>query len=424
MIYDTKYLLDIFNKDCNGTALKVSDGEELREYIADSLHTAEVISAFSELRLKLSSAFNLDTVSFVTGNGTSMYAGSNDTRRFDLAAYTLDPDYNLIKAEVDHIKSSDMETALNQLNILCEQKKIVGETSLYVQYQKLITAIKADLIDSFVNSIDYNKLFAHDILFRKLRSFGCINRVNIFTANYDLAYEYALDRLDIDYNDGFSGFVNRKFSPKELESSHILTLDKFHGSVNWVDDATSIGSDSIKEVQPRFVEIIVKDKDGKNVKELKVEMEANTEHVLIYPTSNKLYQTYSAPYSELMRFMLDRFEAKRNVIIVVGYKYGDDHINEIMVKALANPGNVFWFLDFDEDPGNSFINNMKKLSVSMPNINILSGNILADFPTFVKYIIPATYEKTDEERIAELLMNITGGGRGSSTITSTAAASA
>ena len=56
---------------------------------------------------------------------------------------------------------------------------------------------------------------------------------------------------------------------------------------------------------------------------------------------------------------------------------------------------------------NDFINNMKKLTDQLPNINILSGHILADFQIFVKYIVPATYEKTDEEMIIDLLKKVT-----------------
>ena len=42
-----------------------------------------------------------------------------------------------------------------------------------------------------------------------------------------------------------------------------------------------------------------------------------------------------------MRHMLDEMEIGKNVIIVMGYKYGDDHINEILFKALENPNNIW-----------------------------------------------------------------------------------
>src|SRR5690606_21408312 len=41
-----------------------------------------------------------------------------------------------------------------------------------------------------------------------------LRRANIFTANYDLAFEYAFDRLGVHYIDGFAGFHKRYFKPE------------------------------------------------------------------------------------------------------------------------------------------------------------------------------------------------------------------
>lgn len=121
---------------------------------------------------------------------------------------------------------------------------------------------------------------------------------------------------------------------------------------------------------------------------------------------NKLYQTYSTPYSELMRYMLNEMVTERNVILVMGYKYGDEHINEILYKALQNPQNVFYFFQYGETIGCNFIDDMIRLSESMPNINVISGKILASFDWFVKFLLPATLEKSDEERALELLQKV------------------
>ena len=106
-----------------------------------------------------------------------------------------------------------------------------------------------------------------------------------------------------------------------------------------------------------------------------------------------------------MRFMLDKFESVRNLIIVIGYKYGDEHINEILTKALANPGNVFFFFEYDENHSD-YIEKMTAPSLSMPNVNVLTGNIMGDFTNFVKYMVPAAVEKTDEEKAVELLRKV------------------
>ena len=49
---------------------------------------------------------------------------------------------------------------------------------------------------------------------------------------------------------------------------------------------------------------------------------------------------------------------------------------------------------------------MKSLADSMPNINILTGRVLADFKIFVMYMLPATSEKTDQEKAIEFLQKV------------------
>ena len=93
-------------------------------------------------------------------------------------------------------------------------------------------------------------------------------------------------------------------------------------------------------------------------------------------------------------------------VILIGYKYGDDHINEILFKTLENPNNIFYFFLYNPDEQGEFIDQLKRLSDSMPNINILTGKVLADYKTFVKYILPATPEKTDQEKAIELLQKV------------------
>ena len=49
---------------------------------------------------------------------------------------------------------------------------------------------------------------------------------------------------------------------------------------------------------------------------------------------------------------------------------------------------------------------MRELGRNIPNINILSGKVLASFDVFVKYILPAVDEKTDEEQVLNLLQKV------------------
>lgn len=385
MIYRNK---DFYEKIKNGSTPITDDAAFLSLLKSGSIADETLLETFSDFRLGIGKNLKLDNICFLMGNGCSIYAGSKSTLDFKMSD-ALDADtYSKIKDIDDHLSGNPLEEQLNDLLTIRDYFHIMGDSNEAIIIDA-ITALKKYLLSNYVNSVKYKELSLHEILFLKLRSFGCLNKVKLYTANYDLTLEYILDKLSIEYADGFSGFVNRKFDPRSLERGNSVKLIKFHGSVNWIYD---FDENAIKEVQPHFTP------DGK------VDVE-DAEHVLIYPTKQKLYQTYNAPYSELMRNMLDGFEANRNVIFVLGYKYGDEHINEILVKALTNPNNIFYFFDYGGGTKGScdFVDRIIKLSESTNNINILLGSFLGDFATFVKYMLPATEEKTDQERLLELL---------------------
>lgn len=397
MIYDSKYIIEKLNEKLKEEHHLSSEQDLLNllqsqkdddGYVGADTHlpTKDLLVAFSDLRLKLAEHMKLDDVLFLLGNGASIYAGSQDTRQFKLEEYKTK--YAGLSSIIDEVgKLCGIEDQLNALITVRSYYNLVKDEKNEKLVSNLIDEIKGVLIDSFVNSVDYRKLSLHEIFLLKLRTFGCLRRTDIYTPNYDLAFEYSLDKLAIEYKDGFSGFVNRLFDPRTLQGKDKTGLIKIHGSVNWI-----VEEGKVKEFQPKF-------KDGKVIID-------DTAPVLIYPTSHKLYQTYSTPYSELMRHMLDEMETGKNVVIVLGYKYGDDHINEILFKALENPNNIFYFFLYNPDEQGAFINQLKQLADNMPNINILTGKILADFKTFVKYILPATPEKTDQEKAIELLQKV------------------
>ena len=384
MIYESEYIY---------TQLKeipdISSEEEFIKYLKDNdVNDERLLESFSNLRLGLGESFKLDNFSFLFGNGCSVYAGSKSTLDFRIKDVIVNNEFEDIEDVLHSISNLGMESQLNALITIRDYYQLTSDSKKASKVAKLIAQVKNILLNDFVNSIDYSKLSYHAMFLLKLRAFGCLSKVKIYTTNYDLAFEYMLDKLSIEYSNGFSGFVNRKFDPKALQNKELTELIKVHGSVNWFYDEYD---NVIKEFQPRFINNQVVIDESKQV--------------LIYPTSEKLYQTYNEPYSELMRNMLNNFESNRNVIIVLGYKYGDEHINDILYKAVANPNNIFYFFDYNND-NCDFIKKMKSLSNDIHNINILCGKFLASFETFVKYILPATAEKTDQERALELLQKV------------------
>jgi hypothetical protein len=155
----------------------------------------------------------------------------------------------------------------------------------------------------------------------------------IFSTNYDLFSERALDKLGIAYCNGFSGVIDRSFNPatfkyalaEQLDVSsrkwavvdNYLYLCKLHGSVNWIANAGS-GIYGIREVQAPVA-------DG------------TQERTLIYPSPLKHHATLASPYTDLFREFQSRIVREQTILVTLGYSFGDEHINAIIHQALTVP---------------------------------------------------------------------------------------
>ncbi len=138
--------------------------------------------------------------------------------------------------------------------------------------------------------------FYRKLLYRNLN----LPKANIFTTNYDLYSETALDRLGIHYVNGFSGGIHKYFNPTifnyalsekmDLSQSKWNVIDNFfylykvHGSVNWVSDQESSKLFRIREIQ---------DISYDNLKK--------KENIMIHPTPLKYNASFGSPYSDLFR---------------------------------------------------------------------------------------------------------------------------
>ena len=90
--------------------------------------------------------------------------------------------------------------------------------------------------------------------------------INVFTTNYDLYNEKALDSLGFYYNNGFSGTYNRKFNPMSYSYafvenmnlnkgvwqpvSNFYNLFKIHGSITWVSENEEIHERNHEFIKP------------------------------------------------------------------------------------------------------------------------------------------------------------------------------
>lgn len=154
--------------------------------------------------------------------------------------------------------------------------------------------------------------------------------VEIFTTNYDLLLEQALESIQMPYFDGFVGSRKSFFDLRAVEENlippHWTRLWKIHGSINWY-----LENEGSKKRVHRSSEI--KDKASH----------------LIYPSHLKYEESRKMPYLALIDQLSRFIRKKSSLLILCGYSFNDGHINDTILNALkANPTAMVLGLMFDE----------------------------------------------------------------------------
>jgi hypothetical protein len=257
--------------------------------------------------------------------------------------------------------------------------------------------IKANLTR---NKGHYHEKFIKKILQRPLN----LKRSNIFTTNYDLAFEYAFDKLGVHYISGFSGFQKRNFKPETFEYDiffpgsttqgkvqkieKVLKYYKIHGSLTWVkENPTPNNVYGISEVPIE-----------------QIRTGGGYENLMIYPTTSKKSFTLDFPYSELFRQFSASISQHQSTLITYGYSFSDEHINDLIYQALTIPSFTLIIIDFTGTKGSAEILKLKELND--PRIIIIQGEQLGSFPFFVETLLPDLIEANTYERITETLKKV------------------
>ena len=154
--------------------------------------------------------------------------------------------------------------------------------------------------------------------------------------------------------DGFVGTTRRVFRPESYEQDlyfpaettegrvhrfdRVLHLYKLHGSITWIAEPPSLDNPyGVATTHCRA---------------------SDTDRLLIYPTPAKVGETLGMPYAELFRRFAGAVARPQSVLFVVGYGFGDEHVNAIIRQALAVPS--FTLVVIDPEPKNCFVKALRK----------------------------------------------------------------
>lgn len=224
-------------------------------------------------------------------------------------------------------------------------------------------------------------------------------QVNLFTTNIDVLMETSLERLLIEYNDGFSGKFNPTFSSAHFKKSiqqrslhfdHIseipvFNIIKIHGSVTWqLSDNKITFAHSLNHIEESTTS-----KTGKDF------LEPYKKILVVNPEESKhLESVLNLYYYELLRMYSSELEKENATLFIVGFSMDDKHIKEITLRAAkANPTLRIFVCCSQGSKGKM---QTKLEVVQHPNIQILTPNTEEEKFTldcFSKFILRKVVEK-------------------------------
>lgn len=180
----------------------------------------------------------------------------------------------------------------------------------------------------------------------------------IFTTNYDLIFEKALESVRVPYFDGFVGSYEPFFWQESVENivrknditQSWIRLWKIHGSLSWFWK-TNENQNSQKVIRLGKIE--------------KIEEEKN--EIVIYPSKDKYDSSRRQPFlvyfDRLKNYLLDG----ELLFVFSGYSFLDQHINEIIFTCMRqnNRLNVIVFFYSDSE-----VERMQKMSTGYFNLSV------------------------------------------------------
>ena len=261
--------------------------------------------------------------------------------------------------------------------------------------------------ENIKNKRDNELLEVYKTFYKKLLTRNStLPRLNIFTTNYDLYSERAMDSLGIHYANGFTGGISKYFNPTifnyalaekmDLSQSKWNVIDNFfylykiHGSVNWVENDDEGKLFKIQEIQDPTFDIL-----------------ENKPTVMIHPTPLKYNASLGSPYSDLFREFQKKLMQNNNILVTIGYSFSDEHINNLIFQAFTIPS--FRLIIIGSEKQSETIEKLYNLDDS--RIWIIGGKnkeneSLHYFKGFVNEILPDLTNEDLDKKLESTINNL------------------
>jgi len=227
--------------------------------------------------------------------------------------------FSLIEKDV---AQENIEMVLSRVRSLAE---VLGKTQVHKYDSSDYSQLNDNICREIKNVVDQPLIEGDNPYSRIVSWISGINRkhaVEIFTTNYDLLMEEALERASSPYFDGFSGSRQSFFDPASISSNDLpprwSRLWKLHGSINW-------------------------SKNGDHV----IRTNSVSTGEMVYPSHIKYDQTQSAPFSSMFERLKEFLLEPDTLLITTGFSFADAHISSRLDECLsANPSTAVFAFQF------------------------------------------------------------------------------
>lgn len=230
--------------------------------------------------------------------------------------------FDAIAAE---LKDKNIELILSRVRVLAE---VIGQTSIHgldaegyyglsVKICKIIKEVVSKGLPETENPYSHLISWINGIN----RDFA----VEVFTTNYDLLIEEAMERSRTPYFDGFTGSKSAFFDPSTISSNDLpsrwIRLWKLHGSINW----------------------------SRNEKGEVIRQQGEEDGSMVYPSHVKYDQTQAAPFSSMFERLKNFLLEPDSLLITTGFSFADAHITAKLDECLSeNPSSAILALQYQD----------------------------------------------------------------------------
>lgn len=259
--------------------------------------------------------------------------------------------------------AGDIETTLDKL-LQASDSKGFEETKYKFLYQ-LQTSTNALIADSGDEAnkatLDQYRQFLSNLsrILDERKTELLPKQITIFTTNYDLFVERAAEGiLNLRLNDGFSRnpaiCESYAFQPEHYFDVTFKTgtlfkyrfpiptvnLIKLHGSLSWrlSNGVLTYSAQQRTIPQPDSATL------AKNIAEFA------SSFCIVLPTKEKFSETVlTRVYYDLLRIFANTLEIENTILVCFGFSFKDEHLADIVTRALKNPTLLVLIVSHDED---------------------------------------------------------------------------